>query len=230
MDGLGLAESGIYPLAFGGTADGLALLALLDSGSSPIHRDGGGGQLGQPARRALDSAAGAHLQALAAAGAVEAVDDGHQTLAALDAARGAGFHTGAAALAEFGVHIELGQGQADAGGAFPAADMGLNLAFKGIQGGENRQSGLLAQGAVAGKGHGAADLFGQFQIGGLGPAGGHCFQQAIQLVPALPAEGAFAAAFLPQHGQLVLGLLHRAMGRSEAAYRLMLRMDTASFT
>ena len=130
---------------------------------------------------------------------------------------GAGIHTGAAALAEFGVHIEPGQGQAGPGGTFLAADMGGHFALKGVQGRQHRQGGFLAQGAVAGGGHHGADLPGQVQVPGPGAAGGHVLHNTAQLVQPFAAEGALAAALGTQGGEQYLGLVHGALGVGQAA-------------
>ena len=128
----------------------------------------------------------------------------------------AGIHAGAAAHAALGVYIELSQSQAGTRRAFLAPDMGHHFRLKAFQRGEDRQGCFFAQGAVAGNGHGLADFFGQIHIGGLGPAVGCVLHQGAQLIQALPAEGALAAALLAQGQQLGLRFMDRAAGFVQA--------------
>ena len=208
--GLGLGGAGKHPLAFhGGQRSGLAF--HLCGGSCALHGNRGGGQLGQAAAGALDGLLFADGQAFAAPAAVEAVDHGHQSLAALDALLGTGGQALAAAIAQLRVHIELGQRQAGIGGTFLAAHVSLGFGGKGIHCAEGRQCSLLAQCAVAGYGHRPADLLRQVQITGLCATQRNALENFIQLIQALPAEGALAAALAAQGEHLLFGQVHRAV-------------------
>ena len=196
----------IDPLASGGTGDGPVPAGLLCR-LGPLDADGMGGQLGRTAGALLYRPVGAEVQTLAAAGTIKAVDDRHIALAGVDAVGGTDLSTGALSPAEGGVYVELGKSQAHPGGTGLGFDVGVHLVPKSIQQREHRQARQLAQSAVAAGGHSLADLPGQLQALGLGPAALHLVQDAGELIQPLPAEGTLAAALIPQTGNLLIRLM-----------------------
>ena len=110
-----------------------------------------------------------------------------------------------------GIDIEGHKGRADPSGAFLPARMGFEFLGEGLEQRGHRTARRFSQRAVCGDAHGIRDLFGQIQRLGFEPSGTQILGNRAELEQAFAAEGAAAAAFLPQDLHLFLCPVNQAV-------------------